>query len=271
MKLRLIMLLVFIVSSCNTISQESLTIIDNLTLGQSHQDFKQQYRTNKIPKAEFYIAQGRPFESLEELNANKVYQDYTKAFDMNPMNNIHHFGLYIPNQFEGTNNIVGLDIYLGFTFNAWIVNFPPNGEIINMNVTEMTGISSFNQVVKEDLLDKIEKMLIQKYGEPTQIDTDNISFYSLFNNQLNPHNTRENLRGKLLKWETKTMDIHFFRGIETTSTYNLNTGYSIAFDKYDKKETQLNSGDVFAREFPYISYKLNQTTIEKLKLNLPNL
>ncbi|MTG99447.1 hypothetical protein GJV76_15205 [Myroides sp. BIT-d1] len=268
MKLKLIISICTISTlffACNNVSEKDITVIDELVLGKSNKEFIQQYDTLKIPYTKFLTTS--ILSNLEEFDQNTIVKAYTKEFNQLLGNSsIEHYGLYNQQAFDGTSNIVQLNVFLGFVSNTLIFN--PSGGLVD--ATKETGIKTFNQALHKDLVVKIEKMLIQKYGEPDKIIKENINFYYYDKNQTKTHNTWNDYNTEQLVWNTNNLEISYFKGINTDSYFNEKFNYMIMIDKSPRKE-KLQENDIQVYEYPYISYRLNEKTIKKLKLDIPNI
>ncbi|MFD0700311.1 hypothetical protein [Myroides pelagicus] len=245
--------------ACNRVSEKDITIIDNLVLGKKNLDFIEQYDSLKIPHKTFFA--GHVFTSIDELGTSKIIRAYSDKFNLLPQRNIKQYGIYFQRSNEGSDYIVELDVMLGFEGNATLFE---EGRMID--VTKETGINSFIQANRKDLIDKIESLLIKKYGKPDEVLVENIPFYSIKNNLLSPHNTEYSYKTELLVWNTDYLVISFFKGLETNSYFSEEGNSMIMFDKSQRNEELISNGIQF-NEYPYISYRLNDKTIKKLKLD----
>ena len=253
--------------SCTEIKEKNLTVIDNLVLGKKYTEFINQYDSLNIPYTKFYI--GFPYLEADDILSNQMTIGYTKNFNLLPsVVGEQHYGIYNPHKYEGTDNIVELNVLLGHTTNAWTLS--PSGKTID--ITKETNVKSFTQCIREDLLDKIEAMLIKKYGEPDNIYHTDITFYYIDKKQTKKHTIRDDYNSKLLVWNTKNLEISFFKGIKTDSSFSKENGYFVAIDKKQKEEgTELPLDHIQAYEYSYLLYRLNDKTITSLELDKPNI
>ena len=255
--------------ACNNVEKEDLTIIDNIQLAVNADSLNKQFYKNKILQKALYTKTF--FEDVEELDQNKIFFQLSTLFDFPDFKNqyINHYGAYLPTAQEGTDNIIGLNILLGHGGNASLLN----NKYGVIDITKETNLQAFNQTMRTDLINKIEKMLIEKYGNPIKTVTENsIQYFVIEGKKVPEYGTNKDFKGEALLWETKNLNIILFKGIPNYNAfYNTEIdGYSFLFED-NSKTKKVGKGDILCNSYPYISYQLKKETIKKLKLDEVNL
>lgn len=260
-----IVLTIVSIMGCTKDSKD-LTVIDGFVLGIVEDSLKSQFNKLQIQKDRFFTSQ--QFSSLSEADQNQLSFYYTKLFNLSKYmtNNdvTNHYGMYYPMTMEGTTNIIGVAILLGHTDSSFLVNH----EVTNL--TNDYGIKYFDQNVRFDLVNKIESMLREKYGEPDEIIESDF-FYDIEGADIISFTTEKNLMGKELIWRKKSIDIRYFKGFENynvvynDSNNNLE-GYLYHIDDNNDKRT-LREKDIYSQAFPYIIYQINKEGIKTIEEN----
>jgi effector-binding domain-containing protein len=258
-------------TSCNNISIEDITIIDNIELGGDIDKFDKQMDSLSIPKSIFLTKMNlMSSEDILDLNNNiKMY--YTTIFDFVELkgefnNNI---GLLYPSNNTEINANVGLTVILGHTKKPRLLldaieyeNFVPG--------------NYFSPDLANPHIIKIEKLYKEKYGKPTSEKyTKDTPFYVINNNTIKKFIDPTRV-GKEITWKTKYINITFFEGLKSyDNTFKTDQKYykeslmSLAFgangtgvyDPLEKNETNCFS-------YAYIKYELNSEALKELKLDV---
>lgn len=252
--------------SCNNKDSSELTIIDGFVLGEVEDSLKSQYNKLDIGYERFFT--NREFGSLNEVEENMLSFHYTKIFDIGSysINNgvTDHYGLYYPMKMEGSNNINGLTILLGHTGSSVLIDQGIT------NLSQETGIKYFDQNVRFDLINEVERMLKDKYGEPDEI-VDSDIFYDIVGSNIMAYNTGGQMLGKELIWRTKSIDIRFFKGFDNynvvynDSNNNLE-GYFYHFEDNNEAK-KLKEKDVYTKAFPHILYQINRDGLKNIEVD----
>lgn len=274
--MRLLVLLSVIligVTSCDSnISPDKITVIDDLVLGKSKNDFTKQIDSLGFSSTPFYTKNF--FYKLSDVidKTNTISQYYTKTFNFPEYQNppFEHIGLFRATLAPNSENVVELNIILGHTAKPYFL-----GEA-GLYLFDKLDKKSFSQNVNLKVLDEIEKLYTAKYGKPSQTSRNpSNSFFVIGGNQFVVRNENSPRTGFKLTWETEYMTITFFKGI--TSVESL---YNERYKKYIDKEILFSSvtenetlypnpiqNEIGCNSYPYISYRLKETTITRLKLN----
>lgn len=269
MKIIYYLFLCFLLYSCNSQPpKEKLTIIDDLVLGDTKEDFAHQLERLKIPHRTFFTK----WMCLNEQDAisNIIDLHYTNLFNFSEYidkpNSIEHLGLFYPTS-RNNQNITGLIILLGHT------SIPAVPDILK----DTTKILFFRQDVNKDIMEKIKDMYKVKYGKPEYyIDTTAIKTFYRLNEKTIIDGTCTDINAYKLIWATDYFTISFFSGCDL-GAYYVSSGrkYSESSNKlYSNPSPQpidptLNPMQCFS--VPYIKYELTDKAIKELKLDKLNL
>lgn len=250
---------------CNKLDKKSLTVIDDINIGVPKDSLTVQFYMKNILQKELYTKSF--FEDYNDIENYKQYFQMSQVFDFPNFKNqnINHYGVYLPVIKTGTNNVIGLNILLGHTDNATLLD--QNLGIIN--ISNETNIQSFDQNTRIDLLDKIESLLYEKYGEPTEkTKRDFIPFFVLEGKTANRYGTQNESKGDAVIWKTKNMEIIFFKGIPNYNTFydTQNNAYFYLFED-NSLTKKINKNQILCNQYAYISYNIDEETIKKLELD----
>ena len=252
---------IFIVlTSCTKITKKDVTIIDDIRLGTTEDGFNRQCDSLKNQQILFYTNSifDRLFNSSENLDEYRLKGYVTNIFNTynGDSPTLQHYGLFSLINENGTENIVGLNVLLGY-----------------MLTTKNYDLPLFSQNMSCIQIESIATMLTGKYGKPDSIlKNQNLTFYVFKKNKLPSYNSDTSNIGEMLIWKTKYLDIKFFKGIASgTETYNLNKH---SYTKYfDYNFNRIISWEEFKEgkrpcySFSYICYKLNDLAIKELDLD----
>ncbi len=261
------LLLLFIVVGCNNIPDEDITIIDNIVLGKPMTNFNKQMDSLAIPHQSFITKTfiNNYDDILDKYNHINMY--YSNILNFSEERSYHndHFGLYYPITLTGTNNNIGLIVLLGHTRKPYL------SSDLEKNANFVTE-KNIVQDVNENVIEKIEKLYISKYGKPF---SDNKSEYNLLyiieNNEIKKYSDTTRV-GREILWKTEYMNISLFTGLDSYDcTYNKEERYYtetvLSFGKRIVAKKNLEANEMPSYSFAYIKYELNDLAIEKLKLD----
>jgi hypothetical protein len=260
-------------TSCDSsISPDKITVIDNLVLGKSKNDFTNQIDSLGFSSTPFYTKIF--FHQFSDVidKTNTISQYYTKTFNFPEYQNppFEHIGLFRATLAPNSENVVELNVILGHTAKPYFL-----GEA-GLYLFDKIDKWSFSQNVNLKLLDEIEQLYTSKYGKPSQTSRDpSNSFFVIDGNHFVLRNENSSRTGFKLTWETEYMTITFFKGI--TSVESL---YNERYKKYIDKEILFSSAtesetlypnpienEIGCNSYPYISYRLKDQTIIALRLD----
>jgi len=253
--------ILIILTSCTKITKKDVTIIDDIRLGTTEDGFNRQCDSLKNQQILFYTNSifGRLFSSSENLDEFRIKGYVTNIFNTSYYNGdsptLQHYGLFSLINENGTENIVGLNVLLGYMLTTKNYNLP-----------------LFSQNMSCSQIESIDRMLTEKYGKPDSIlKNQNLTFYVLKKNKLLSYSSDTSNFGEMLIWKTKYLDITFFKGLASgTDTYNSKkNSYQIHFDYNIKRiisYEEYNEGIRPCYSFSYICYKLNDPAIKDLDL-----
>lgn len=253
---------IIVFSSCS--QKKELTVIEGLNLGVQDSIFQKQLSKLNLENSNFlttsYIFTQRDY--LENVGERRYY---TALFNNPKYKNsqVEHFGILYPKESVGSSIVTELIVLLGHTEDV-IVN-TNNGEE-NYTKTKYLFPKAFEQVVRKEILDDVEKLLMQKYGtyKKVKIDDQNFPEYLLQGKQVVEKNNLFYPEQEALIWETDNIEITFYRGGKA-DLYMINT-VNNNYLRTLTTEVGSNTETVFVQ--PYISYKVNDKT--KKSLNLDN-
>jgi hypothetical protein len=261
----LVVLTIF--ASCNKgIPKEKLTVIENITLGESSNSYIKQFDSLQIPHKRFFN-KILMMKYNDLLDGNNYYTSYyTNLFNFsefrNPKESLEHLGLITPITLEGTQNNLSLVVILCHTVEPWLLG---DAERLKSSVNE----KYVRQEVNNEVIDKIKNMYITKYGVPKYIDTSNFnSFWMIVGNTLS-RKINNNIPAVTIKWETEYYNITFFTGINLNGIYNPEHGYvestnGFAANIGNESADQLKN-ELHCSAYAYIYYELNEKAMKELK------
>lgn len=253
--------------SCETkSSKEKLTIIDNIVLGESKEEFQKTLKSLNVPNKNFYTSWilFRPDDTIIQ----KINFHYTNQFNFDEYidkeNTIEHIGVFVP-EFLNNKNLTSFTILLGHTNKA----ITPNDTL-----NKKSRYIQLRQDVAKVIIKKIEDLFTLRYGKPeTQIDTSRfVDYYLLFENSIQK-NSMESSYHYTLKWETEYYTVTFFSGTDLNAYYIPGKGYS---QSSNRLYSNLSQEALFGNQqpclsVPYIKYELNTKGFELLGLKNINL
>lgn len=249
-------------ASCS--QKKELTVIEGLNLGVQDSIFQKQLSKLNLENSNFlttsYVLKQDDY--LQNVGERRYY---TSMFNNPKYKNsqVEHLGILYPKESIGSSIVTELIVLLGHTEDV-IVN-TNNGEE-NYTKTKYLFPKAFEQVVRKEILDDIEKLLTQKYGtyKKIKIDDQNFPEYLLQGKQVVEKNNLFYPEQEALIWETDNIEITFYRGGKA-DLYMINT-VNNNYLRTLTTEVGSNTETVFVQ--PYISYKLNDKA--KKSLNLDN-
>jgi hypothetical protein len=261
------LLLLFIVVGCNNIPDEDITIIDNIVLGKPSTNFNKQMDSLLLPHQPFMTKTF--FYNYDEIldNYNYINMYYSNIFNFSDERSDHneHYGLFYPITLTGTNNNMGLIVLLGHTRKPYLSSDVEK----NANLTTEKNIV---QDVNENVIDKIEKLYISKYGKPyTDYKSEYNLLYVIENNDIKKYTDTTRV-GREIMWKTEYMNISLFTGLDSYDcTYDKEKRYYTetiwTYGKRIVAKKNLAANEMPSYSFAYIKYELNDLAIEKLKLD----
>ena len=265
MKRKIISLTILVVAlfpliSCNKIDKDKLKVIENLSLGVNEDEFERECITKNIKK-KAYVA-NKAFFNEEDIPDN-VFKCY--ASDVFNLENYKpkwsdHMGLIVPVMSYGTDNIVSMRVMLGYT---------SLGKYEGKLLDGLYDPKGFSQNVRYDLVREIKNILINKYGEPTEVIKSNKLKCYVFEGQSLTRYTTGEFEGQILKWETKYIKISFFGGVKDYAII-----YDHSLDAYLHTLREPNEevkGETYSMQYPYLQYEIKDKYIEQMKLNKPKI
>lgn len=269
MKIKFIIhtLTVFALIACNKIQDKDITIIDNIKLGVKKDSLDMQFLKK------YMLLQGNYtkvfFDNYDEIENNKIYSRLSKAFDFQEYisSNIHHYGFYLPTV-DDANNVIGIDVLLGHTSHATLID--KNYGLID--ITNETQLNAFDQNVREDLINKIESLLKEKYGTPKKtIKGKGIKNYVIQGKNVNTFETGNNMLGESIVWETEYLNITYFKGIPSKYVFYDKNINSYIYNFSPQEISKISNDEIVCNSYAYISYYLKEKAIKELKLEKINL
>lgn len=267
MKKTFITLLCSILTFSSCTQNKDLTIIEGLSLGVQDSIFQKQLVDSKLKESNFmstsYVISQKDY--LDNVGERRFY---TTIFN-NPKyktSQVEHIGLLYPKKSIGNSTITELIVLLGHTEDV-IVN-TDNGEE-NFTKSKYLFPKGFEQVVRVEILNDIEKLLIEKYGnfKKIKIDDQNFPEYLIQGKQIIEKNNLFYPEKEAFLWETEYIDITFYKG-GVADLYMIDMGGNEYIKSLSPQETD-NIKKVYVQ--PYISYKINKKTIKSLNLDNPKL
>lgn len=250
--------------SCSTkYTEQDLTVIDNLKLGQTPASFYKSCDSNEINSIVFltkYIINDP--DKIEDYALSGYYTDLFN-FSSSSKERLEHIGIFYLSTLLGTDNITKLQVLLVHTSRPWVL---PS----NYSEADKFSYSVIDQNVNEMLLNNVQTLLIKKYGLPKDtIQGDGIPVFVFEKKEINQLIQSPSDDGKLFIWETKALIIKLYTGFTNQKSY-----YSIKDKFYWPglwKINKLQQGNIFVRYGAYISYEIKPEVIKKLKLDNPNI
>jgi len=243
--------------SCNNIKRQDLTIVDNLRLGQTVDNFYKQ--CDSLGIKDYILLSESTLDKNKEFSDYAMRANYTERFNVgNFRGNNKHLGIFYLNTLQGTDNIWKTSILLGN------IEKPLDPDHL-LNSEEKNNIYYFDQNVNIIMLEDIKNMIIGKYGLP--FDTlyeENILFYVIEKVNINTYHQLTGDIGVLYIWETDALLIKFFTGISNSKRIFLKGRNEYWISMYN---LDLSESTVKCLAFPYVSYELKPKIIEKLKIN----
>lgn len=254
-----------ILSSCNNISREDITIIDGVRLGTSKEELYSQCDSLKVEQKVFYTKV--MFSSSDDVGESKIKAYITDIFNTSEYRSqsTQHYGIYYPTTFAGTKNIIGLNVLLVHTSPALAIS--KRGFTYLTKETDIPGIS---QDISYSQTDDITSMLSKKYGKPSDtLKFEFLRFYAIEGNQIREYHSDSSNVGEMIIWKTKFLDIKFFKGISSpTNSFNSKEhSYTIYFNSNPFRKIDFDNGERPCYSYSYIAYELNDVAIKKLELD----
>lgn len=258
---KIVAVLIFLLLySCNKIDKNDLRVVGGVQLGLKPDEYIKQCDSLGLKSTSFYTKGF--FTNANEVSNSKIRTYYTDIFDfpeyVNSKSNIHHYALLIPQKDADFNNITSICLLLGHTNTA--VGLNRNAELFDL--TKATYCSAFNQDITTGVLDKIEAMLVKRYGEPYSDSVKENKFYKLEGSGSYPKVHSEGFAKKKI-WMTDNFKVTYFKGFENkNASYNkLEKNYST---DYEGKVINLNPVEFYTNQFAYIRYELNDDVKKEL-------
>lgn len=267
MRITTIVFIFFCFVSCNNkVPKDKQTIIDNLILGETKEEYEEQLKQLNIPNKTFYT-QWLLFKPEDTL-INRINFYYTKQFNfsefINKAKSLEHFGVFVP-EFINSKNLSALTILLGHT----------DKSLATFDSSKVEGkYIQLRQDVSKEIINKIKELYSIKYGKPEiQTDTTNYKeYYLLFENAIQK-NSIQSVEHCTYIWETEYFKLTFFTGTNLNAYYIPGKGYS---QSTNRLFTNLRSEPISGNQqpcysVPYIRYELNHKALEKLNFKNLNL
>lgn len=260
----LLVFIILVIQSCNTIKREDLTVIEGLKIGVNMTAYNKQLDSLNIPKKAMYPQ----YYVGDEVAKNGMFQCYTtEMFNNLPelkSPTIKHWGLLVPLVYSASENLVGLQILLSHAAYASFLTSQ------SRSLYGDKGRYGINQTVSQELVNAVTKMLTVKYGNPADtIRSENTNFMAITNNEFIEYKSPAIKIGEMLVWKTPYMTISFFKGLPSyrisydtawkTYATSFKPGYTIFYNP--------EAGQSPCYEFTYIKYELNEKTIKALGLD----
>jgi hypothetical protein len=253
--------------SCNNISEEEVTVIDNIVLGQNMTKFNKQMDSLSIHHQNFltklYLDN---FNDIIDEN-NHINMYYSNIFNFSEAKSNHndHLGLLYPITLTGTENNIGLIVLLGHT------GKPILSSIVEKD-TFLQSEKHFGQDTNKNVIDKIKEMYVSKYGNPTsEYESKFNLLYVIEKNQINKYTDTTRV-GKEINWNTKYMNITLFTGVDSYDcTYDIDKRYYTetiwSLGQRVIAKNNIKASEIPCYSYAYIKYELNDEAIRKLKLD----
>ena len=243
--------------SCNNVKRQDLTIVDNLRLGQTVDNFYKE--CDSLGIKEYILLSENPLYKNMNLADYAIRANYTERFNVgNFCGSNKHLGIFYLNTLQGTDNIWKVTILLGN------IEKPYDPDHI-INPEQKNDIYHFEQNVNVNMLENIKNLIISKYGLPNDtLYGENISFEVIKGNMIKKGRQVNEDVGILYKWETNALLISFFTGISNPLCfYRINQGeyWSTMYG------VELIENQIKCLAYSYISYELKPEVIKKLNLN----
>jgi hypothetical protein len=267
MRITTFIFILFCLISCNNkVPKDKLTIIDNLILGETKEEYQAQLKQLDIPNKNFYT-QWLLFKP-DDTVINKINFYYTKQFNFSEFidkaNSIEHLGVFVP-EFINNKNLSSLTILLGHTDEA----------LATFDSIKVKGkYTQFRQDVSKEIINKIKDLYSIKYGKPEiQVDTTTYKeYYLLFENAIQK-NSIQSVEHCTYIWETEYFRLTFFAGTNLNAYYIPGKGYSQSTNRLftNLKSESLSGNQQPCYSVPYIKYELNSKALQKLNFKNLNL
>lgn len=246
-----------------TYTEQDLTIIDNLKLGQTTKEYYTSYNALGLKTSTFLTK--KVILTPEEIPINSFTDNYTERFNYNTYSGEgqKHLGMFHITTLLGTDNIIKIRVLLVHTTTPWV--FPSD-----YSKEEKLSYTVIDQNVNLNLLDDIFGLLVQKYGTPNDtMQGKGIPMFFIEKNEVNQYEQDSNVLGKLFTWDTKALKISFYTGFMHPNVY-----YRIK-DKsyYVTTEYITQPNKIYTNAFfgGYISYEIKPEVIRKLELDSPQI
>ena len=242
-----------------SINQEKITIIEDIVLGSDLDSMYKDLKKNGVNLEIFYTKIS--FNDLSETPNNMIGMYYTDIFNFNKYRNstinLNHFGLLYPIELTGTNRLLGMNVIL----------VSAQDQLFTSKVK--LNYPSAIQEVNELLIKDIEKLFIQKYGEPTfRIELNYYPVFHIEGKEIKEYSSAGS-KSEIVTWENEYMTVNFYKGIKSYETcFDPKTPQYSFFWKIggEPEIVKPTDGNLYSYSMPYISYKLKDTTLKMLDL-----
>lgn len=269
MKFKILILFVIAIMfiGCNGIDKKKLEVIDGIQLGTSQNIYQKQLDSIGIEIKSFYTKS--LFTDLNDIQNHQINVYISDIFDLSDFrtSQVNHYAILHPISYTGTDNVIGLNVIIGHTGNSILIN----NEIYDL--TKENGKSAFNQNIPINMLNRVKKMLISKYGEPKWegSESEYNDFLVVQGKEINEFTGDQNRKGKITKWETENIKIELFEGLPSVDAIYTPEGYEMIVQPPGKENNIIKDFDVSKGESPcvtyvFIKYKLKKETAEELGL-----
>lgn len=240
--------------------KNQIKIIEDIVLGGDADTLFYDLRERGMKSGTFYTKGS--LQSYDDANRCRIDFLYTDMFNFSKYRNsnidLNHYGLLYPITLMGTNNTIGMNVLLVSTHQQHV--FSP----IKL------GKPSIIQDVNGSLLNEIENLYTQKYGEPRS--KSNVIFYPIYNlegSDIKEYSYAGGDEGELVVWENDYMVVQFYKGYKSyQSSFDYKTPQYTYTWTYggDPKVVEVEPGYEQTYSNAYIKYELKDTTVQILGL-----
>lgn len=261
-------LITLMLYACNTIDKAQISVIEDIQLGKSYNDFPKQLDSLGLKSKTFFTQTF--FTEINAVRESKINLYYSDIFNFNQFRNKNSdiYALIYPTTLTGTNNVIGLNILLGHTFAPSLIT---DGQIYNLE--KEYNIKSFNQNVPVNLLNSIEKLLNTKYGAPTlkNYKSEYNDVIIIEGSEIKSYIGDKKSQSSVTKWETEYLEIELYSGVPSNSVKLTKDGYEYTFQPSSKAqdpvEINFEANEQQCNRYAFIKYSLKSAAIKKLNIN----
>ncbi len=269
-------IVVLFFTGCSSLSQEEVTIIDQIMLGSKVSTFDSlelglsTFYTNNFWRGDYI---------KEQKNGINLWTSNVLNFDnynfKNGQVDISHYGIIYPTM--QNDKIRAVDVILVSSNNTTYSQEWFNPLSIQSTVTGMSfPVKTISSTVRQDIVDVVVTKYTAKYGEPREYTTDYHTLYTfkdgqIFTNSGIEDENSELIQTTVLRWETKAYVIELCLGFRSGAYFNTEEdGYVFTIGSYEPKYNYDSPFDKTKDNCvlsSFIRYRLKQQYVKNLGLD----